>query len=75
MPPTRPLMLFARYDLDGLIGSYVLYYLRGLSSVAEKILFVSAFYLRRPCQSCFGSSRGRGEAWAFMRCDDVSAAV
>jgi lipopolysaccharide biosynthesis protein len=38
--------LFAHYDRDGIIDDYVLYYLRGLRHVAERIVFVSNGALR-----------------------------
>lgn len=33
--------IFAHYDRDGLIDQHVLYYLRGLNAVADRVLFVS----------------------------------
>ncbi|TWB38573.1 rhamnan synthesis protein F [Nitrospirillum pindoramense] len=38
---TRRVVLFAHFDRDGQIDDHVLYYLRGLREVAERILFVS----------------------------------
>ena len=37
----KRIALFAHYDRDGLIDDYVIYYLRGLKAVADRILFVS----------------------------------
>lgn len=37
----KRIALFAHYDCDGLIDDYVIYYLRGLSRVADRVLFVS----------------------------------
>ncbi|MDE1145406.1 MAG: rhamnan synthesis F family protein [Azospirillaceae bacterium] len=37
----RRVVLFAHFDRDGQVDDHVLYYLRGLRSVAERILFVS----------------------------------
>lgn len=45
--PARRLAIFAHYDVDGLIDSYVLHYLRGLHEVAATILFVSASDLKQ----------------------------
>jgi lipopolysaccharide biosynthesis protein len=42
----RRIALFAHYDRDGIVDDYVLYYLRGLARVAERILFVSDCELR-----------------------------
>ena len=43
----KRIALFAHYDRDGIIDDYVIYYLRGLSRVADKIVFVSDSELRR----------------------------
>jgi lipopolysaccharide biosynthesis protein len=40
-PTRRRVALFAHFDRDGQIDDHVLYYLRGLRAVAERILFVS----------------------------------
>ena len=37
----KRIALFAHYDRDGIVDDYVIYYLRGLTRVAERILFVS----------------------------------
>ena len=37
----RRTAIFAHYDKDNKIEDYVIYYLRGLSQVADKIVFVS----------------------------------
>lgn len=37
----RRIAVFAHYDRDGIIADHVLYYLRGLRQVAERILFCS----------------------------------
>lgn len=42
----KRIALFAHYDRDGIIDDYVIYYLRGLERVADRILFVSDFELR-----------------------------
>lgn len=42
----KRIAFFAHYDRDGLIDDYVLYYLRGLAKVADRILFASDCELR-----------------------------
>ncbi len=42
----KRIAFFAHYDRDGIIDDYVIYYLRGLARVAERILFVSDCELR-----------------------------
>ncbi len=42
----KRIVLFAHYDRDGIIDDYVIYYLRGLRGVAQRILFVSDCQLR-----------------------------
>ena len=42
----KRITLFAHYDRDGIIDDYVIYYLRGLKRVADRILFVSDSDLR-----------------------------
>lgn len=42
----RRIALFAHYDRDGIIDDYVIYYLRALTRVADRILFVSDSDLR-----------------------------
>ena len=42
----KRIALFAHYDRDGIIDDYVIYYLRGLERVADRILFVSDCELR-----------------------------
>ncbi len=42
----KRIALFAHYDRDGLIDDYVIYYLRGLARVADRILFISDCTLR-----------------------------
>ncbi len=42
----KRIALFAHYDRDGIIDDYVTYYLRGLTRVAERILFISDCELR-----------------------------
>jgi lipopolysaccharide biosynthesis protein len=37
----KRIALFAHYDRDGIVDDYVIYYLRGLAPVADRILFVS----------------------------------
>ena len=42
----KRIALFAHYDRDGIVDDYVIYYLRGLARVADRILFVSDCELR-----------------------------
>ncbi len=42
----KRIALFAHYDREGIIDDYVIYYLRGLTRVAERILFISDCELR-----------------------------
>ena len=42
----KRIALFAHYDRDGIVDDYVLYYLRGLARVADRILFLSDCELR-----------------------------
>ncbi len=42
----KRIALFAHYDRDGIIDEYVIHYLRGLTRVAERILFISDCKLR-----------------------------
>lgn len=41
MDTVKRIALFAHYDRDGIIDDYVIYYLRGLTGVAQRILFMS----------------------------------
>ena len=42
----KRIAIFAHYDCDGIVDDYVIYYLRGLAHVADRILFVSDCELR-----------------------------
>ena len=42
----KRIALFAHYDRDGIVDDYVIYYLRRLARVADRILFVSDWELR-----------------------------
>jgi lipopolysaccharide biosynthesis protein len=42
----KRIALFAHFDRDGIVDNYVIYYLRGLARVADRILFVSDCELR-----------------------------